>query len=204
MGDSSGQHAIRLFQSLEHPCGYWPDRLARDLVIDPTDPHLPTVYGQALVMGFRRSGGHVYRPHCVACRACIPVRIPAARFEPNRSQKRCLARNADLELRIAPPVRTGENFALYRRYLDTRHAGGGMDDPAPENFDAFLAGFPIDDPQFVVLVVIDEPEAEKPGMGATAGLNAAPMVGAVIRRSAALLGVKPRTKAPDGAILVSN
>lgn len=139
MGDSSGQHAIRLFQSLEHPCGYWPDRLARDLVIDPTDPHLPAVYGQALVMGFRRSGGHVYRPHCVACRACIPVRIPAARFEPNRSQKRCLARNADLELCIAPARRTEENFALYRRYLDTRHAGGGMDDPAPENFDAFLA-----------------------------------------------------------------
>jgi len=139
MGDNSGQHAIRLFQSLEHPCGYWPDRLARDLVIDPTDPHLPAVYGQALVMGFRRSGGHVYRPHCVACRACIPVRIPAARFEPNRSQKRCLARNADLTLHIAPPLRTEENFALYRRYLDTRHAGGGMDDPAPENFDAFLA-----------------------------------------------------------------
>jgi len=139
MGDNSGQHAIRLFQSLEHPCGYWPDRLARDLVIDPTDPHLPAVYGQSLVMGFRRSGGHVYRPHCVACRACIAVRIPAAGFVPNRSQKRCLARNADLSLHIAPPVRTEENFALYRRYLDTRHAGGGMDDPAPENFDAFLA-----------------------------------------------------------------
>ena len=66
---SSGQHAIRLFQSLEHPCGYWPDRLARDLIIDPTDPHLPSVYGQALAMGFRRSGGHVYRPSCASCRA---------------------------------------------------------------------------------------------------------------------------------------
>jgi cell division protein FtsI (penicillin-binding protein 3) len=75
---------------------------------------------------------------------------------------------------------------------------------ATKRLNSFLAAFPIDDPQFVVLVVIDEPEAEKPGMGATAGLNAAPMVGAVIRRSAALLGVKPRTKAPDGAILVSN
>lgn len=136
---SGGQPSIRLFQSLEHPCGYWPDRLARDLIIDPTDPHLPAVYGQALMMGFRRSGGHVYRPYCVGCRACISVRIPAARFVPNRSQKRCLARNADLEMRIAPALRTDENFALYRRYLDTRHTGGGMDDPAPENFDAFLA-----------------------------------------------------------------
>lgn len=136
---NSGQHAIRLFQSLEHPCGYWKERLARDLIIDPTDPHLASVYPQALAMGFRRSGGHVYRPYCAGCRACVSVRIPVERFVPNRAQKRCLARNADVELRSAPPRRTDENFALYRRYLDTRHAGGGMDDPAPENFDAFLA-----------------------------------------------------------------
>jgi arginyl-tRNA--protein-N-Asp/Glu arginylyltransferase len=38
-----------------------------------------------------------------------------------------------------PAARTAENFALYRRYLDARHAGGGMDDPAPANFDAFLS-----------------------------------------------------------------
>lgn len=133
------QHAIRLFQTLEHACGYWPDRQSRDLIIDPADPHLPSVFAQALSMGFRRSGGHVYRPYCNGCRACISVRIPVARFEANRTQKRCLARNADLELRIAAPRRTAENFALYRRYLDTRHVGGGMDDPGPENFDAFLA-----------------------------------------------------------------
>jgi arginine-tRNA-protein transferase len=133
------QHHIRLFQTVEHACGYWPDRRSRDLIIDPTDPYLPTLFGRALAMGFRRSGGHVYRPHCVGCRACISVRIPVARFEPNRAQKRCLARNADLTVRSVPARRTAENFALYKRYLDTRHVGGGMDDPAPENFDSFLA-----------------------------------------------------------------
>lgn len=136
---NDGQHAIRLFQTLEHACGYWPERPSRDLIIDPADPHLPSVYAQAMAMGFRRSGGHVYRPHCPGCRACISVRVPAREFRPNRSQRRCLARNADLELRLAPPRRTEENFALYRRYLDGRHRGGGMDDPAPENFDSFLA-----------------------------------------------------------------
>lgn len=136
MGNQPG---IRLFQTVEHACGYWPERVSRDLIIDPTDPYLPTLFGRALAMGFRRSGGHVYRPHCQGCRACISVRVPVAAFQPSRSQKRCLARNADLETRIAPARRTAENFALYRRYLDTRHVGGGMDDPAPENFDAFLA-----------------------------------------------------------------
>jgi cell division protein FtsI (penicillin-binding protein 3) len=73
-----------------------------------------------------------------------------------------------------------------------------------KRLNSFLAAFPMDDPQYVVLVMLDEPKPEKEGMGATAGLNAAPTVAAVIRRSAALLGVKPRTIAPDGMVLVSN
>jgi arginine-tRNA-protein transferase len=133
------QQSIRLFQTVEHACGYWPERLSRDLIVDPTDPLLPTLFERALAMGFRRSGGHVYRPHCSGCRDCISVRIPVAEFRPGRTQRRCLARNADLDVRMAPARRTDENFALYKRYLDTRHAGGGMDDPAPENFDGFLA-----------------------------------------------------------------
>ena len=59
-------------------------------------------------------------------------------------------------------------------------------------FNAFLAAFPVDDPQYVVLVIIDEPKPEEGKHSATAGLNAAPMVGAIIRRSAAFLGVEPK------------
>lgn len=60
-----------------------------------------------------------------------------------------------------------------------------------KRFNAFLAAFPIDDPKYVVLVVIDEPKPEEGKGAATAGLNAAPMVSNIIRRSAAVLGVKP-------------
>ena len=83
---------LRLFQSAPHPCGYWPDREARDLVLDPRDPRLPELYPMALRWGFRRSGDIVYRPSCNGCRACVPVRVPVADFAPNRSQRRCLAR----------------------------------------------------------------------------------------------------------------
>jgi arginine-tRNA-protein transferase len=130
---------IRLFQTAEHPCGYYPDRLARDLVLDPVDPALPALYGNALAMGFRRSGAHVYRPYCAGCIACRPVRIPVADFVPNRTQARCLRRNADLDVALAPARRTAENFALYKRYLAARHPGGGMDHAEPSDFDAFLA-----------------------------------------------------------------
>jgi cell division protein FtsI (penicillin-binding protein 3) len=67
---------------------------------------------------------------------------------------------------------------------------------------AFLAGFPMDAPKYLVLVVLDEPKPEKPGIGATAGLNAAPTVSGIIRRIAPMLGVEPRAVDPaDGAAM---
>jgi cell division protein FtsI (penicillin-binding protein 3) len=72
-----------------------------------------------------------------------------------------------------------------------------------KRFNAFLAGFPISDPRYVVLVILDEPKPEKPGMGATAGSNTAPVVGNIVRRAAALLGVKPEFGQEGGALLVS-
>ncbi|MCY1705575.1 peptidoglycan D,D-transpeptidase FtsI family protein [Pannonibacter sp. SL95] len=57
---------------------------------------------------------------------------------------------------------------------------------------SFLSAFPMDNPRYVVLVVLDEPKPEKEGMAATAGLNTAPMVGNIIRRVAPMLGVMPR------------
>ena len=62
---------------------------------------------------------------------------------------------------------------------------------------AFLAGFPMDNPRYLVLVLLDEPKPEKPGMGATAGLNTAPTVGAIVRRIAPMLGIEPKLIDPN-------
>jgi cell division protein FtsI (penicillin-binding protein 3) len=75
---------------------------------------------------------------------------------------------------------------------------------ANKRLNSFLAAFPMDDPQFAVLVLLDEPQAEKEGGGTTAGVNAAPTVAAIIRRAAALLGVEPRNDDDVSALLVSN
>jgi cell division protein FtsI (penicillin-binding protein 3) len=61
---------------------------------------------------------------------------------------------------------------------------------------AFLAGFPMDAPKYLVLVVLDEPQPEKPGIGATAGLNAAPTVSNIVRRIAPMLGIEPKVTDP--------
>lgn len=138
--DHQDNDDLRLFHTGEHPCGYWPDRIARDLVLDPRDSRLPRWYRLALGWGFRRSGDIVYRPHCQGCTACVAVRIPVERFVPDRSQRRCLARNRDVEMRVRPAERTDEQLALYRRYLASRHAGAGMDGHGALEFDQFLIG----------------------------------------------------------------
>lgn len=83
------------------------------------------------------------------------------------------------------------NKVVNGRYSDTK------------KFNAFLSAFPIDKPRYVVLVVIDEPKAEEGQVYATAGMNAAPTVANIIRRSATLLKVRPDFGEDGKSLLVS-
>jgi cell division protein FtsI (penicillin-binding protein 3) len=57
----------------------------------------------------------------------------------------------------------------------------------------FAAAFPMDNPRYVVLTILDEPKGIKSTYGfAASGWNAAPVTGEVISRIAPLLGVFPR------------
>ena len=81
-------------------------------MIDPAAPQLDRLYGPALERGFRRAGGHLYFPHCPECRACTPCRIDALHFEADRSQRRCLKRNADLVVTECQAGYNAERHAL--------------------------------------------------------------------------------------------
>lgn len=57
---------------------------------------------------------------------------------------------------------------------------------------SFVGAFPIDDPRYVVLAMIDEPKGNKQTYGfATGGWTAAPVVSRVVTRIAPMLGVAP-------------
>jgi cell division protein FtsI (penicillin-binding protein 3) len=71
----------------------------------------------------------------------------------------------------------------------------------------FMAVLPADKPQYLLLIMLDEPQATKGTFGyATAGWNAGPTAAKVIERIAPLLDIEPRFDMPkaDQAILVSN
>lgn len=128
----------RLLLGTEHPCSYLDRRLARSVFVDPQVSLDATRYGSLLDLGFRRSGNYVYRPACGACQECRPVRIPVADFVLSRNQRRCRKLNDDLQLRVETGL-DGDHYALYRRYLQARHPGGGMNPDDREAFHSFLS-----------------------------------------------------------------
>ena len=129
---------LRFFLTVPHACSYLPEREATTLFLDPQESPGQNVYDALALLGFRRSGRHLYRPHCEGCSACVSVRIPVDDFSPSRTQRKLLRRNADLTVRECPAVFDAEHYALYARYIRTRHADGDMYPPSHEQYRTFL------------------------------------------------------------------
>ena len=127
--------AVRLTVLPPHACPYLPGRTAtlRAFSVGRLDPDL---YHGFMDAGFRRSGRMVYQPVCDGCRRCVPIRVPTDRFRPDKTQRRCVRRNADLTVTPGPPTLTDEKLELYRRYVSQWHDKPGGDADADADTDA--------------------------------------------------------------------
>lgn len=136
--DTSGEAVLKFFATAPRPCSYLESRTAISVFADPSARLSTALYDQLAHYGFRRSGGDLYVPACPGCSQCVPVRIPVEDFTRSRNQQRVWRRNRELDWRVQKADFDEDLFALYRAYLDARHAGGGMDDPSEEDFSRFL------------------------------------------------------------------
>lgn len=110
------------------PCPYLPGQAERKVFTHLVGGRAAALNDILTQGGFRRSQNIAYRPACEGCRACVSVRVVADDFVPRRSSLRVIARNADLVGTELPANPSSEQYALFRQYLDSRHARGGMAD----------------------------------------------------------------------------
>jgi len=146
----------RFFVTAASPCPYLPGRTERKVFAELKGDDAPAMAEALGRIGFRRSQNVVYRPSCDGCQACISVRVPTARFAPGRSQRKLLARHADLEVHACEPWATEEQWALLRRYLAARHPGGGMAAMDTHDFADMVEQSPID----TIMVEYREPSTD--------------------------------------------
>ena len=118
--------AHQFYLTAPSPCPYLPGRQERKVFTHLVGPSSGALHDLLTQGGFRRSQGIAYRPACESCMACVSVRVCTDAFRPTPSMRRTARMNDDLIGRFRPAQATSEQYSLFRRYLDSRHAEGGM------------------------------------------------------------------------------
>ncbi len=135
--------APQFYVTAPQPCPYLEGRSERKLFTALQGDSAEKLNDALSKQGFRRSQNVLYRPSCAECTGCLSARIRVADFSPSRSQRRTLKRNADLRREATSPWATEDQYALFRRYLDSRHADGGMADMDIFEFAAMIEETPV-------------------------------------------------------------
>jgi cell division protein FtsI (penicillin-binding protein 3) len=92
----------------------------------------------------------------------------------------------------APGYRVGGKTGTAQKLINGRYS-------QTINITSFAGVFPMDDPRYVIVAMLDEPKATPETFGfTTAGWNVAPVVSGTISRIAPMLGVLPdMNREPD-------
>ncbi len=135
--------APQFYVTAPQACPYLEGKRERKLFTALQGDHAEKLNDSLSKQGFRRSQNVLYRPSCSDCSACLSARIRVADFKPSKSQRRARNRNSALTREARSPWATEEQYALFRTYLDSRHADGGMADMDVFEFAAMIEETPV-------------------------------------------------------------
>ena len=126
------------------PCPYLNGRTERKVVTEITGPDSDALHDRLSRAGFRRSHNIAYAPVCPSCNACVPIRIPVATFQPDRTMRRVMRANAGVDGFETPARATAEQFQLFQRYQVARHGDGDMATMSFYDYRAMVEDTPIE------------------------------------------------------------
>jgi len=135
--------APQFYVTAPQTCPYLDGRMERKLFTALQGETAQQLNDSLSRQGFRRSQNVLYRPSCTECSACMSARIDVTRQVSTKSQKRVRRRNAHLTRNSSSPWASDEQYALFRRYLDARHADGGMADMDVFEFASMIEETPV-------------------------------------------------------------
>jgi len=135
--------APQFYVTAPQACPYLEGRMERKLFTALQGEHAQRLNDTLSKQGFRRSQNVLYRPSCAECSACLSARIRVADFVPSRTQRKVMKAAGHLRRTATSPWATEDQFSLFRRYLDARHADGGMADMDVFEFAAMIEETPI-------------------------------------------------------------
>jgi arginyl-tRNA--protein-N-Asp/Glu arginylyltransferase len=133
----------QLFLTAAMPCPYLPGKEERKLFTHLSGKRATGLHHLLSENGFRRSQNLIYRPACEGCNACQSVRIVADGFEPSGRFRRVLRNNSDLVVSVQQTQATLEQYDLFRRYIETRHAEGGMNNMSFVDYEYMVEDTPV-------------------------------------------------------------
>ena len=135
------------------------------------------------------NGGILHQPTMLKVKAGTPVAgervISAKTSEQMRKLMRLVVEFGTAKLAAAPGYVVGGKTGTAEKNLHGHYEEKKL-------LSSFIGAFPINDPQYVIFTLVDEPHGNKESHGyATAGWTVAPATSRIIQRIAPLLGVAP-------------
>ena len=98
-------------------CGYFKDRqsLFEEYLLEDISE---VEFEYLLANGMRHFGEYFFRPRCINCHECVPIRLRPEEFRPSRSQKRALKSCEDIRIHVDEPRFSEEKFKLYLEHKE--------------------------------------------------------------------------------------
>lgn len=128
---------IKVYRTDNHPCSYL-DQEAATQFIDPEHDIGDNLLSHLIQKGFWRSGPYVFKPDCLQCSSCLPIRIPVQDYLFSKNNRRTIKALDAITITETKDINIDALYPLYERYINERHPEGDMFPPSKAQFQNFL------------------------------------------------------------------